>query len=145
MLTRKSYSSNWNVWWCSATVFQFDFLLFGNNFHFQGNIQSLCGGAAVPWEGAPFHFLFSSAFGENINFHFWEISQVLVVVQSLGKEQPWQQMICASGLSHLFLLRLDHRDGDSRVRKSKNFPDSKIFTAKSFRIKCANCDNNKCA
>ena len=24
----------------------------------------------------------------------------------------------------------------SRVRKSKNFPDSKIFTAKSFRIKC---------
>ena len=46
------------------------------------------------------------------NFHFWEISLVLVVVQSLGKEQQWQQMICASGLSHLFLLRLDHRDGD---------------------------------
>ena len=44
--------------------------------------------------------------------HFWEISLVLVVVQSLGKEQQWQQMICASGLSHLFLLRLDHRDGD---------------------------------
>ena len=37
---------------------------------------------------------------------------VLVVVQSLGKEQQWQQMICASGLLHLFLLRLDHRDGD---------------------------------
>ena len=28
----------------------------------------------------------------------------------------------------------------SRVRKSKNFPDSKISTAKSFRIKCVNRD-----
>ena len=26
-----------------------------------------------------------------------------------------------------------------RVIKSKNFPDSKIFTAKTFRIKCVNC------
>ena len=25
-----------------------------------------------------------------------------------------------------------------RVRKSKNFPDSKIFVAKTFRIKCVN-------
>ena len=25
-----------------------------------------------------------------------------------------------------------------RVRKSKNFPDSKIFTAKTFRINCVN-------
>ena len=29
---------------------------------------------------------------------------------------------------------------ESRVRKSKNFPDSKIFTAKTFRIKRVNCD-----
>ena len=29
---------------------------------------------------------------------------------------------------------------DSRVRKSKNFPDSKIFTAKTFRIKRVNRD-----
>ena len=28
----------------------------------------------------------------------------------------------------------------SRVRKSKNLPDSKIFTAKTFRIKCLNLD-----
>ena len=27
-----------------------------------------------------------------------------------------------------------------RVRKSKNFPDSKIFIAKTFRIKCVNRD-----
>ena len=27
-----------------------------------------------------------------------------------------------------------------RVRKSKNFPDSKISTAKTFRIKCVNRD-----
>ena len=26
----------------------------------------------------------------------------------------------------------------SRVTKSKNFPDSKIFVAKTFRIKCVN-------
>ena len=32
-----------------------------------------------------------------------------------------------------------------RVRKSKNFPDSKIFTAKTFRIKCVNCDINNIA
>ena len=29
----------------------------------------------------------------------------------------------------------------SRVRKSKNFPDSKMFT-KTFRIKCVNRDSN---
>ena len=29
---------------------------------------------------------------------------------------------------------------DTRVRKSKNFPDSKIFTAKTFRIKRVNRD-----
>ena len=28
--------------------------------------------------------------------------------------------------------------GCDRVRKSKNFPDSKISTAKTFRIKCVN-------
>ena len=28
--------------------------------------------------------------------------------------------------------------GGGRVRKSKNFPDSKIFTAKTFRIKRVN-------
>ena len=27
-----------------------------------------------------------------------------------------------------------------RVRKIKNFPDRKIFTAKTFRIKCVNLD-----
>ena len=31
---------------------------------------------------------------------------------------------------------------DIRVRKSKNFPDSKIFTKKTFRIKCVNRDIN---
>ena len=30
--------------------------------------------------------------------------------------------------------------GWGRVRKSKNFPDSKISTAKTFRIKCVNRD-----
>ena len=40
------------------------------------------------------------------------ISLVLVVVQSLGKEQQWQQMICASGLSHIFLLCHDYDDDD---------------------------------
>ena len=30
------------------------------------------------------------------------------------------------------------RLGECRVRKSKNFPDSKIFVAKTFRIKCVN-------
>ena len=34
-----------------------------------------------------------------------------MVVQSLGKGQQWQQMICASGLSHIFLIR-HHDDGD---------------------------------
>ena len=29
---------------------------------------------------------------------------------------------------------------DGRVKKSKNFPDSKIFTAKTFRIKRVNRD-----
>ena len=32
--------------------------------------------------------------------------------------------------------------GSTRVRKSKNFPDSKIFTKKTFRIKCVNRDIN---
>ena len=33
----------------------------------------------------------------------------------------------------------DDEDG-YRVRKSKNFPDSKIFHVKTFRIKRVNCD-----
>ena len=28
-----------------------------------------------------------------------------------------------------------------RVRKNENFPDSKIFVARTFRIKCVNCIN----
>ena len=39
-----------------------------------------------------------------------------------------------------FMISFSNRHLDSRVRKSKNFPDSKIFHAKYFRIKRVNCD-----
>ena len=38
------------------------------------------------------------------------------------------------------LLEDKHTSTSSKVRKSKNFPDSKIFTKKTFRIKCVSRD-----
>ena len=38
------------------------------------------------------------------------------------------------------ILKINLLETLTRVRKSKNFPDSKIFIAKTFRIKCVNCD-----
>ena len=55
---------------------------------------------------------------------------------------------CAMHSVHIILSRaqLGHM---ARVTKSKNFPDSKIFVAKTFRIKCVNLTNfqirDKCA
>ena len=45
-------------------------------------------------------------------------------------------------LLSFFLLstRARRGGGGNRVRKSKNFPDSKIFHAKTFRIKRVNCN-----
>ena len=38
--------------------------------------------------------------------------------------------------------KIVHWDDDIiRVRKNENFPDSKIFVARTFRIKCVNCIN----
>ena len=42
------------------------------------------------------------------------------------------------GKSHKEVSSPEKMRKPSRVRKSKNFPDSKIFTAKTFRIMCVN-------
>ena len=59
-----------------------------------------------------FHFCVHFSFPLSFFLGWGVILLVPVVVQSLGKEQQWQQMICASGLSHIFLLCHDYDDDD---------------------------------